>query len=153
MASGSNEITIYGVMVGAVLPLLGYVIFHWLASTREKESRLAKASNDFRESILKAKSGVPDYKQHWDNNVLTKMPAVLDEIKIAVNIYSYFLSDSHRFNLNEIYKTFQNHVENNIPQALSAANVMYGGGQATPEEAKKQFNELIENLLSYASKT
>jgi len=153
MASGTNEITLYGVLVGAILPLLGYVIFHRLASHREKESRLASASNDFRETILKATSLIPDSKQYWDNDVLKQLPTVLEEIKLAVNVYAYFLSDSKNNKLNKTYNDIQDLMNTKIPEALSKENVLYGGGQHTPEEARKLFHEYIETIISYAKKT
>ena len=81
------------------------------------------------------------------------MPIVLDEIKIAVNIYAYFLSDYLRLNLEGIFKKLEEHVKNDIPEALSAPNVIYGGGQQTRNDAKELFYKYIDDLLSYAKKT
>lgn len=153
MASGSNEITLYGVLVGAILPLLGYIIFHRLASHREKESRLASASNDYREKMIKSTSLVPSAETYWDNNVLEQLPEVLTEINLAVNVYAYFLSESRKAEIQKTLNEIQKIIENEIPQALSKENVMYGGGQHTPEEARNLFHKHAKKLISYAKKT
>ena len=153
MASGSNEITLYGILIGAILPLFGYLIFHRLASHRERESRLASASNDFREKIVKATSFVPTSDQYWDNEILNQFPMVLEETKIAVNIYAYFLSDTKKTDLFNTYNKFEKLVNTEIPTALSKENLMYGGGQHTRKEVKELFHKNIEKLKSYAKKT
>mgnify|MGYP005754923727 CR=1 FL=1 len=153
MESSSSEITIYGVLVGAVLPLLGYIVFHRLASHRERESRIAKAAADFRSTIIEAVAFVPPPGSYWDNNVLKCMPDALAKVKMALDIYSYFLSKSKRNELGVLFARFQVLVESEIPTALSTANVMYGGGQCTPEEARVKFHKLVQEILKYGTKT
>lgn len=76
------EITIWGILTGAVLPLLGYIVVHRLTISREEISRHAKASNDFRAKLIELTADMPDESKYWDNGTLEKLPKVVKEIHV-----------------------------------------------------------------------
>ncbi|MZR61535.1 hypothetical protein [Alcanivorax sp. DP30] len=147
------EITIWGVLTGAILPLFGYLAFHYLASSREKSSRLAKACQDFRVAVIEATSKIPKSNKHWDNDVLNEIPDAIRKIETAVAIFKYFLRGCKSKDLENEFTSLRALAEKDIPQALTTENVMYGGGQHTPEQARSLFWEKIEELKRYAKKT
>jgi len=151
--SGNNEITIWGILVGAVLPLFGYLAFHWLATARESTSRKAKASNDFRESVIRSASKLPDKGAHWGSEEVEKFPDILQEIKTASEVYEYFLKPKERSRFKAVLNQLNNLFSTHLPSALSTANVIYPGKQRTPEQAKGELKAKLEELKSYASKT
>lgn len=151
--SGKEDITIWGILVGAILPLLGYLVFHWLATAREGSSRKAKATNDFRESIIRAVSVLPEVNTHWGNEVTSSFPSILQEINTASEIYKYFLNPKERVKFKRTLMQLENLLKTHLPSSLSAPNIMYPGEQRTAEQAKTELNGKIEELKSYASKT
>ena len=147
------EITIWGVLTGAALPLFGYLAFHWLATEREKQSRYAQACNEYRQKIIQAVSVIPESNVHWDNASLEAIPELLNSIEVAVEVFKHFLPKNENEKLKESHKEFKELVNSQIPEALSVPNVMYGGGKLTPSEAREEFWIKVEELKKYANKT
>lgn len=151
--SGNNEITIWGVLVGAILPLFGYLAFHWLATVRESASRKANASNDFRESVIRSASKLPDAEIHWGSEVVEKLSDIYQEIETASEVFKHFLNTNERSSFEGVLKQVGNLFKMHLPNSLSTANVMYPGEERAPQRAKIELKEKIEELKSYASKT
>lgn len=147
------EITIWGVLVGAVLPLFGYLAFHYLAIHREREARFAESCGSYRSKIVQTTSRLPAADKHWDNEVLALIPGIVGEVGVAVEIFGYFLPRPKRNQLEAAYTELKSVAEKDVPSAMSSANVLYGGGQQTPQTARKSFWEKIEELKSFATKT
>lgn len=147
------EITILGVLIGAILPLFGYLAVHYLASSRDKESRYAKACNDFRGKVIDATSDIPKADVCWDNEALINVPIAIKKISNSVEIFKYFLKTSDQTKMENTFLNINEIGENKLPSALSTVNVMYSGGQQTPEEARTDFWDEVEKLKSYARNT
>ncbi|GGK81016.1 hypothetical protein [Amphritea balenae] len=147
------EITIFGVLTGAVLPLIGYLVFHRLALTREVTSRKAQASNDFRKSIISATSKIPDVEMHWGEQEVLMVPAIHQEIVVASEIFKYFLDDRERERFDSSLKLLDNLLTTHLPNALSRENVMYPSEKRTPSQAKAELRDKIEDIVSFAKET
>lgn len=98
-------------------------------------------------------SSVPPASEHWNNQVLSIFPEICTTIEVAVGEFQPFLSPKSGFNLEAEYIAFKQHCKEKIPKALSAAELMYGGGTVTAKESKQQFHKHIENLLCFATET
>lgn len=59
------SVSIWAILTGAILPVLGYFIFHKLAKAREASSRKYQASNDFRAKIITYAARLPGRNEHW----------------------------------------------------------------------------------------
>jgi len=147
------EITIWGVLVGAILPLAGYLIVHHLAMTRDTMSRKYQACNDFRKKIIEAESKMPNSNLHWDDSDVSKVLQSFKDIETAAEIFKYFLKGKERDDFDLVLQLLRNIVNTLIPNALSAVNVMYPGDQRTPKQAKDELKDKIDKLKSYASET
>ena len=142
-----------GIFVGAVLPLAGYLIVHWLNASREKTARYAAACKDFRTTIIATTADIPEANEHWDNCVLMRIPEVVRKLEIAVAIFAYFLPGSKKKNLHKAWDEMKTLLEEEIPKALSAANILYGGGPMSAPNVKARFYRLKESMLASADQT
>ena len=147
------EITIFGVLTGAILPLIGYLVFHRLALTREVTSRKAQASNDFRKSIISATSKIPDIEAHWGEQEASVVPAIHQEIVVASDIFKYFLDDRERKHFDSSLKLLDNLINTHLPNALSDGNVWYPSEKRTPSQAKAELRDKIQDIVSFAKET
>lgn len=147
------EITIWGVLVGAVLPLAGYIVVHRLAMHRDVVSRKALAGNDFRRKVIEALSRLPEASRHWLEQDLINLPVIYKEIETASEIFRYFLAEKDREQFSATLTLLKNQMIVHVPQAHETANVFYPSNERTPDQAKEELMTRIEELKSYAEKT
>mgnify|MGYP000008057409 CR=1 FL=1 len=146
-------ITLYEALIGSIIPLAGFIIFHRLAKSRDKETRHTEACKNFRNEVINSTSSVPDENSHWDNDVLARMPELVNNIGNAIEVYKYFLSRSDKQRLEKIWYEFKDLIENNIPKSHSREEILYGGGQMTARESKVSFKVLRSQLIELAKET
>lgn len=147
------EITIWGVLVGAILPLAGYLIVHYLALSRDSASRKSQACNDFRKKVVEAESKIPNFNLHWNDLEISKLSESFKDIETAAEIFKYFLKGKEREQFDSALQLLRNLVNTHVPNALSKANIMYPGDQRTPKQAKDELKEKIDILKFYAGET
>ena len=139
------------VLIGAAIPLLGFIVVHRLNLSRERKSRLASACAAFRAAITFAASRVPEPEKHWENLVLDGMPQIVANIGTAVVQFKPFIQGKRRGEFEAEWLNLKAHIETQIPKALSPAEIMYGGGAAMARESKKKFHERVNRLLEFAN--
>lgn len=136
-----------------VIALVGWFVVHRLSMQRERRSRHASACNAFRSKIISAVSRVPQADKHWGSEILEDMPKIVIEMGEAVSLFKLSLTKKRRNKLDSEWLDIKSHIETQVPKALSAAEVLYGGGSAMAKDAKVTFHEKIQNLLNFANET
>ena len=123
--------------ISIVILFIGYFIFHHLAKNRDKTTRFANECKSFRENVLKSVSGVPGSNVHWENSVLDDMPKVVSAVELEVNKFKAFLPRRKKDAFSKEWAILKEHIEHNIPKALSPEEVFYGGQVAAKLRCRK----------------
>ena len=153
MEPESTNSTLLAVLTGAAIPLVGWVVFHFFASHRDKKGRVAAASADFRSSVLQYTKDVPDPDKHWPNHVLSNLKKQKTELNTACQIFGYFLPRGKRRKFEASASCLSKLVSTDLPAPKTEQNLAASGGVAVPEELKSKFFKLRNDLLSYANST
>jgi hypothetical protein len=144
-------------IVAACITVVGGIfvafLIHYLSKKRESIARHAAACSDFRAAIQTAVIKIPSASQHWSNEVLATLPNVSIAFGLAVAAFSHHLSGSNRLRFESAWLDMKKHCEEQIPKALSASEVLYGGGKAATQAVKETFHAHVKTLLSYAPQT
>lgn len=128
-------------------------VIHWLSKRREAATRRAASCSRFRAAVLSAVAAIPTASEHWDNQVLSSLSAICTTIGVAVGEFRPFVTSRHLVGLDNEWGALKKHCEEQIPKALSAAELMYGGGTPIAGSAKEKFHAHVQNLLSFAKET
>lgn len=125
-------------------------LVHFLSKRREVQGRAAAACSAFRGEIESVVSRVPPATEHWDHDSLASLSTICSEISVAAAKLAPFLEANTRTKLLTEVETLKLHCEENLPKALSPAEIIYGGGQIVAETVKRQFHDHVRTILSYA---
>lgn len=147
------DITIEGILTGAILPMAGYFVFHWLATKREGNSRKTQASNSYREKIILACSELPSAEEHWGMEVAEAHWEAFRKIAVASEVYKYFLSPTKVKKFENTLKLLENLVTLHMPSSLAKDNIIYPVNARKPQQVKSEFRSRIEELLLFANET
>ena len=145
--------TLVAVVTGAAIPLVGWIVFHFFASFRDKKGRTAAASADFRNSVLQYTKGVPDATEHWPNHVLVKLKNEKSELDTACQIFKYFLVRKKKEEFAAAAGELSELISTGLPAPKTEKELATSGGVAMSEDKKSRFYELRNRLLSYANST
>lgn len=137
----------------AAISLGGIYLAHLFSKRRESITRHAAACSKFRAAVLSAVSGIPAATVHWDNQILSSLPTMCTTIGLAVDEFRPFVTGDRLAGLDNEWDALKQHCEDQIPKALSAAELMYGGGSPVAKSAKEQLHAHVKNLLSLAKET
>jgi hypothetical protein len=140
-------------LIGIVITLFGFIIVHRLSMWREKQSRRISACNSFRNTVIAVVSRVPHADKHWEKPILDDMPKFVVELGSAVALLKPSLSKTERKQLENEWLNLKSHIENQLPKALSAAEVLYGGGSEMAQKSKIKFHKQAQKLLNLANET
>ena len=124
---------------------------HSWANRRNTIERDRDASADFRAAIHLAIATVPTAAKHWGNDTVAAIPRVCQDIGSAVALLAPHLG-SNRRSFEAEWSILKHHCERTIPNALSAANILYyaSSGGPNPARAKEKFHTHVTNLLTFA---
>ena len=153
MENDNTYSTLIAVLTGAAIPLVGWIVFHFFASRRDKRARSAAAAADFRNALLQSTKGVPDSGKHWTNDLLIRLRNTEPEIDTACQIYSYFLGPCKKKRFLGAASDLKALILDDLPKPKTQEELALSGGLSISEEKKKRFHELKEKLLSYAKST
>ena len=142
----ANPFTVLGAVLLAAFA--GYIAWRNNFKTRQ-----ANAAAAFRASVHAAIADVPEAAKHWDNNLLANLQSRLSALGLAVLAFAPFLNPVSRRGFLQKWGAMKAHCAKDIPQALSAAEVLYGGGTPVALAAKQAFHAHAKDLLSYAQQT
>ena len=145
--------TLIAVVTGAAIPIVGWIVFHFFASSRDKKARMAAASADFRDRVLQYTKGVPDANKHWPNHVLSTLKNEKSELDTACQIFQYFLTCKKREGFEAAAREFSELISKDLPGPKSEQELASSGGVPMSEDKKNKFYELRKRLLSYANST
>ncbi|OOG36809.1 hypothetical protein [Rhodanobacter sp. C05] len=138
--------------IGVVGALIVAVINHHLSKRRESVARAAMAGAKFRGSVEASLADVPPADKHWSNEVLIAFPSMLQKLGIAVAEFKPFLPGETASSFESQWHALKAQ-EEKIPKALSAAELLYGGGSLVAKASKEEFHAVVKRLLSYAQQT
>jgi hypothetical protein len=128
-------------------------LVHLFSRRRDRVTRRATACANFRTTVIAAVSGIPSAGAYWGNQVLSTLPAICTTIGVAVGEFRPFLAETDSMRFRAEWEALKQHCEETIPEALSSARLMYGGGSPAAREAKEKFHAYVQNLLSFAMQT
>lgn len=147
------ETMLIGIILTSTITLFGFIAVHRLSVSREKKARYAAACGEFRRSIMSSKARVPPAHEHWENSALEEIPAVRNEIETAVVVFSPHVSSNSKGEFEEKWRSLEILIENKIPKAVPAAEIIHRGGSFTASKTKEQFHQYVNDLLEYAKET
>lgn len=145
--------TLFAVGIGAAIPMIGWMVFHFLASNRERNARLAAAAQDFRKSILSSTSGIPENSNHWPNDLLARLKTERTKIETACQIYKYFMSGKRRRRFLQNASELSQLISKDLPEPKTEQELDTAGGIKVPRDQKAKFHELRQKLLDDAQST